>query len=296
MRKNRCTTENRTNGKMADIADLFMSAPILAWTILFIVAAIVLLFVMSFMTKGPLGIIQYKFTLKNYQMIFKPVYFKVIKQSLVIAFFSTVCTILVGYPLAYYIARKSPKVSGALILLMVIPFWANDLVIIYGFVILFNANGIINNLLLHLGLIKEPLQMLYTNFSVVVGMMYMLLPFAVMPMYSSIEKLDYSLIEASKDLGANPVNTFLTVTLPLTSPGIFAAVILVFIPSIGYYMVTDMLGGGTSMMVGNLIYNQFSISRNWPFGAALSVLLAGLIFIMLFIYNRIGGDMEDLAL
>ena len=137
--------------------------------------------------------------------------------------------------------------------------------------------------------------MLYNNFAVVVGMIYMLLPFAVLPMYSSIEKLDKNLIEASKDLGAGPVKTFFRVVLPLTSPGIFAAVILVFIPTIGYYQITDMLGGGTQMMVGNLINNQFSLSRNWPFGAALSMVLAVLILVMLFIYTKLGGDLDDLG-
>ena len=144
-------------------------------------------------------------------------------------------------------------------------------------------------------MIKKPLNLLYNNFAVIVGMIYMFLPFAVLPMFSSIEKLDKGLIEASKDLGAGPVKTFMKVTLPLTSPGIFAAVILTFIPCIGYYMVTDMLGGGTNMMVGNLIYRQFTISRNWPFGAALAMVLAIVIFLMLFIYTKLGGDLDDLG-
>jgi len=272
-----------------------MCGPITIWSLLFIYVPIVLLLFMSFMTKGPLGTIKYEFTLDNYKAIMDPVYFSVVKESIVVAFFTTVLSILMGYPFAYFMAAKKPKVSGVLMLLMMIPFWTNELVIVYSFVILLNNSGIINTLMQSLGIIGEPLDMLYNNFAVIVGMIYMLMPFAVLPMYSSIEKLDKGLIEASKDLGAGPVKTFLKVTLPLTSPGIFAGVILVFIPTIGYYQITDMLGGGTQMMIGNLVNNQFSISRNWPFGAALSMLLAGLILVMLIVYQKMGGDLDDLA-
>lgn len=240
-------------------AQLFMCGPITIWSLIFIYAPVILLLIMSFMTKGSLGVIQYQFTLDNYKAMLDPVYFSVIKESVVIAFFTTVLSILMGYPLAYFMASQKAKVSGVLMVLMMLPFWTNELVIVYSFVILLNNSGIVNTLLGSVGLIKEPLNLLYNNFAVIVGMIYMLMPFAVLPMYSSIEKLDKGLIEASKDLGAGPVKTFFKVTLPLTSPGIFAGVILVFIPTIGYYQITDMLGGGTQMMVGNLINNQFSI-------------------------------------
>ena len=277
------------------ISRLVMCGPITVWSLIFIIAPVLLLLFISFMTKGPLGIIQYKFTLENYKTILDPVYFSVVKESIVVAFTTTVLCVLMGYPFAYFMANKPAKVSGLLMILMMIPFWTNELVIVYSFVILLNSSGIINTMLMDLGIIKESLNMLYNNFAVVVGMIYMLLPFAVLPMYSSIEKLDNNLIEASKDLGAGPVKTFFRVVLPLTSPGIFAAVILVFIPTIGYYQITDMLGGGTQMMVGNLINNQFSLSRNWPFGAALSMVLAVLILVMLFIYTKLGGDLDDLG-
>ena len=272
-----------------------MCGPIAIWSVLFIIAPILLLLFISFMTKGPLGIIQYKFTLDNYLTILDPVYFTVVKESLVVALVTTVLCVGMGYPFAYFMANKPAKVSGFLMILMMIPFWTNELVIVYSFVILLNSSGIVNTVLLNLGIVKESLDLLYNNFAVVVGMVYMLLPFSVLPMYSSIEKLDKNLIEASKDLGAGPVKTFFHVVLPLTSPGIFAAVILVFIPTIGYYQITDMLGGGTQMMVGNLINNQFSLSRNWPFGAALSMVLAVLILVMLFIYTKLGGDLDDLG-
>lgn len=277
------------------ISRLVMCGPITVWSLLFIIAPMLLLLFISFMTKGPLGIIQYKFTLDNYLTILDPVYFGVVKQSVVVAFVTTVLCVLMGYPFAYFMANKPAKISGLMMILMMIPFWTNELVIVYSFVILLNSGGIVNSVLMHLGIIQESLDLLYNNFAVVVGMVYMLLPFSILPMYSSIEKLDKNLIEASKDLGAGPVKTFFKVVLPLTSPGIFAAVILVFIPTIGYYQITDMLGGGTQMMIGNLINNQFSLSRNWPFGAALSMVLAALILIMLFIYTRLGGDLDDLG-
>ena len=288
MKKNEKTKRQR-------IANFVMQAPLAVWIIAFVLAPFVLLAFMSFMTKGPLGIIQYKPTLDNYKEMFNPVYATVIKQSLIVAGWKTLLTILMGYPLASFIAKLKAKTSSLLTVLLMLPLWVSGLVVLYSFVILLNSSGVINNFLMSIHIIKEPLELLYNNFAIIVGMIYMFLPFAVLPMYSSIEKLDPALIEASKDLGAGPMKTFFKITLPLTSPGIFAAVILTFIPCIGYYMVTDMLGGGTSLMIGNLIYRQFTVSRDWPFGAALSMVLALIIFLMVFIYTKLGGDLDDLG-
>ncbi len=281
--------------KKETLSKVIMKAPMCAWAILFIIAPMLLLAFMSFMTKGPLGIVQYHFTLDNYKDMADPVYGTVIRQSLTVAGWTTLMTVLLGYPLASFIAKVKAKTSTILTILLMLPLWVSGLVVLYSFVILMNNSGVINSFLLQLGIIGQPLQMLYNNFAIIVGMLYMFMPFAVLPMYSSIEKLDSGLIEASKDLGAGPVKTFFKVTLPLTSPGIFAAVILTFIPCIGYYMVTDMLGGGTNMMIGNLIYRQFTISRNWPFGAALSMVLALIILLMVGIYTKLGGDLDDLG-
>lgn len=288
------TKKNKKSLK-SRMANVIMCAPITIWSFLFIILPIVLLAFMSFMTKGPLGRVDYKFTVDNYIEMFKPVYAVVIKQSLVIALWTTVLTVLFGYPLASLIAHMKSKNAGFMTVLLMLPLWVSGLVILYSFVIMLNKTGVINTVLINLHIIKKPINLLYNNFAVIVGMLYMFLPFAVLPMYSSIEKMDRGLIEASKDLGAGPVKTFFKVTLPLTSPGIFAAVILTFIPCIGYYMVTDMLGGGTNMMIGNLIYRQFTISRNWPFGAALAMVLALVIFLMLFVYTKLGGDLDDLG-
>lgn len=293
--KRKNSEKKEKNSVAKRISQIAMCGPVTVWSVLFIYVPMLLLLFMSFMTKGPLGIIKYEFTLENYKAIFDSVYFNVVKESVLVAFVTTVLAVLMGYPFAYFMAMKKKEISGILMILLMIPFWTNELVIVYSFVILLNNSGLVNTFLQAVGITKEPLSMLYNNFAVIVGMLYMLLPFAVLPMYSSIEKLDKGLLEASKDLGAGPVKTFFKITLPLTAPGIFAGIILVFIPTIGYYQITDMLGGGTQMMIGNLINNQFSISRNWPFGAALSMLLAVLILVMLFICQKIGGNLDDLA-
>lgn len=271
-----------------------MCAPIVIWSLVFIFLPIGVLIFMSFMSKGTLGRVDYTFTLDNYRQIFDPVYYSTVKHSFVIAFFTTLFTVLVGYPFAFFVTSLGKKMSKLMLIFIMMPLWVSGLVILYSFVILLNNSGIINTFLMKIGLIKEPLQLLYTNGATVIGMVYMFLPLAILPMYSSIEKLDPSLVEASKDLGAGPVKTFFNVTLPLTAPGIFAAVILTFIPCIGYYMVTDMLGGGTVMMFGNLIYRQFTTARNWPFGAAVSVVLAAIITLMVWIYTKVGGSLDDL--
>lgn len=292
-KKNR--RRGREKSKHQVLANIIMCGPMTLWCILFIIIPVILLIVMSFLTKGPLGVVQYKFTFKNYTEIFNPVYANVVTTSLIIAFWTTLLTVLIGYPFANIMAKVKKSTSSILSILLMLPLWVSGLVILYSFVILMNTSGTINTILMNIGILKKPLQILYTNGAVIVGMVYMFLPFAILPMFSSIEKLDPALIEASKDLGAGPVRTFFKVKLPLTSPGIFAAVILTFIPCIGYYMVSDMLGGGTSMLVGNLIQRQFTISRNWPFGAALSMVLAVIILVMVMIYSKAGGSLDDLA-
>jgi spermidine/putrescine transport system permease protein len=277
------------------MGNMLLCAPLIAWIGALIVIPLAYLLYMSFQTKGPMGTVVYKFTLENYAKIFEAEYFTVLKKSVWIALISTFACVALGYPLAFFIASKRSQASGILMLMLMVPFWTCVLVTIYSFVILFAREGLLNSLLLWLGITKEPMDLLYNDFSVSVGMVYMLLPFAAMPMYASIEKLDQSLIEASKDLGAGRIRTFVKVVLPLTRPGIFAAVILTFIPCIGYYMITDMLGGGTTMLIGNIIYNQFTSARNWPFGAALSCLLAAAILIMMFAYTKTGGDLDDLG-
>lgn len=275
--------------KKNSIVDILMGLPLIIWTIVVIILPMIFLLFISFMKKGIIGGIIYQPTLENYKAMLDPLYLSVIKNSLVVAVATTLVEIVLGYFIAMLIATRKAERRSILLLMVMIPYWVNILIIISSFVSLFNTSGIINNFLVGIGILKQPAELLYNNFSVVIGMVYVFLPIAIMPMYSSIEKMDWNLVEASKDLGAGTLTTFFRITLPLTWSGIMASVVLVFIPSIGYYMITDMLGGGTSMLIGNLIYNQFSVARNWPFGAALSAVLAIVILIMFTIFNKFGS-------
>lgn len=286
--------KRKTKSAKGTAAAALMCAPIVIWSAVFIIIPIAILVFISFMSKGALGKIDYHFTLSNYAGIFKPVYYSVVWESVKIALWTTIITILLGYPFAFHMASIRRKTSRLVLIFLMLPLWVSGIVILYSYVILLGSHGIINSFLMNIGLIKEPLELLYNDFAVIIGMVYMFLPLAILPMYSAAEKLDRRLLEASRDLGAGPVQTFFRITLPNTAPGIFAAVILTFIPCIGYYMVTDMLGGGTTMMAGNLIYRQFTIARNWPFGAAVSVVLGVLIMLMVWIYTKVGGSLDDL--
>jgi spermidine/putrescine transport system permease protein len=213
-------------------------------------------------------------------------YFRVIVKSLKAATITTVICLLVGYPFAYYIARKPKEVASKLIMLIMIPFWTNSLMRLNSWLLLFQTKGPVNDFLQYAGFTESPVTFVYTDGLVLLGLVTNMLPFAVLPMYSSIEKLSKSLLEASEDLGASKKTTFFNITLPLTFPGIFSSIILVFIPSLGIYTVTDMLGGGKVLYIGNIIKNQFGAIRNWPLGAALSVLLMVITGLLIFLYTR----------
>lgn len=285
-------SKKKIKSKFAPI--ISMVGPITFWLSVFVIIPLIYVAFMSFMKRGTYGGISYEFTLSNYKTIFDPLYFKVITNSIKIALTSSIICILIGYPFAYFLSNQPPARRGIFIMLIMIPFWTSSLVRTYSWVILLHASGILNSFLISIGVIDAPLQLLYNNFAVTVGVVYVLLPFAILPLYSSIEKLDKSLIEASSDLGAKPYKTFFKVTLPLTSPGIFASVILTFIPALGYYFTADVLGGGKVMMIGNLIKNQFTTAKNWPFGAAISLVLIAITLILLFLYTRV-GELDDLG-
>ena len=204
----------------------------------------------------------------------EPLYLKIFADTLVVAIVTTLATILMGYPLAYTIAQLPKKWQQPGLILVMIPFWINFLIRSYAWVIILRSQGVVNTLLLNLGLIDQPLQMLYNDMAVMLGMVYALLPFMVLPIYVSIEQLDTRLLEAASDLGAKPLTAFRKVTLPLTMPGIAAGTILVFISSLGMFVVPDVMGGAKSALIGNLIQNQFLSARDWPFGSALSIVLA----------------------
>ena len=223
-------------------------------------------------------------------------------DTLIVALITTVLTILLGYPLAYFIAQLPQKWQQPGLILVMIPFWINFLIRSYAWVIILRTQGVLNTILLKFGLIEQPLQMLYNEVAVMLGMVYALLPFMVLPIYVSIEQLDHRLLEAASDLGASPFTAFRKITLPLTMPGIAAGTILVFISSLGMFVVPDVMGGAKSALIGNLIQNQFLSARDWPFGGALSIVLALLSLVLIVLYYKAlsaqqggGKNAEDMA-
>ena len=223
--------------------------------------------------------------LANYARSFHPIYLQILWRSIWMAVVTTVVCLVIGYPIAYYIAIAAPARRRNLLLgLVVVPFWTSFLIRTYAWMFILRTEGLVNSLLMGAGLTSRPLELLYNDFSVLMGLVYGELPFMILPLYASLEKLDLSLLEASADLGARPGSTFWRVTVPLTMPGIVAGIILVFVPSLGQFVVSDLLGGARTMLAGNLIQNQFAVARNKPFGAAVAFELTAAVLLLLFAY------------
>jgi len=249
-------------------------SPLILWALCFVVAPAVIMLVYSFARRGTLGGVVLEFTLENYAGVLDPVYLRIVIRSIFYAGITTVICLAAGYPVAYLIGRADERWRNLLLMAVMVPFWTSFLIRTYAWVTILKSEGLLNSLLLQLQLIAEPLEMLYTPGAVVLGLVYTFLPFMILPIYSSVEKLDGALIEAALDLGAGPMRAFSRVIVPLTTPGIAAGVMLVFVPSLGIYAVNDILGGGRVDMIGNIIENQFKgNARNWPFGAALGTTL-----------------------
>lgn len=252
------------------------------WLGLFALLPNVLVLVTSFLRRDERDVVALEWTLESYRLLLDPVYVQVFIHSTLLAVVATVSCLLIGYPFAYILARQAPNSRRVLLLLIMVPFWTNSLVRSYAMRTLLAVKGVINEVLLWLGLIDKPLRMLYNDGAVVVGLVYVLLPFMVLPLYAVMEKLDGRLLEAAIDLGASRLQTFRRVVLPLTLPGIVAGALLVFLPGLSMFYVADLLGGAKSMLVGNFIKNQFLSARNWPFGSAASAIFMGLMGLLLF--------------
>lgn len=274
---------------------LVMVGPVTLLLIFLVAAPLILVAVMSFCQTDQHYNVVYQFTLKNYANLITVDYLKIYGQSIFIAFVTTLLCILIGYPFSYIIARTKSKKKKLFYMLVIIPFWTNSLIRIYGWRSFLGNSGWLNNLLRFLHLTKEPVNFLYQTGSTILGMVYCLIPFMILPLYTAIEKLDTSLLEASSDLGARPVKTFFEVIVPLTSGGIFSGSIMVFIPCLGYFFVSNILGGGNTDVIGNLIERQFKSANNWPLGAALSIILIIVTLILVRIYQKLGGDMDSLG-
>lgn len=261
----------------------------LLWTTLFVALPLFYVVGVSFMERSGSWGVNAVFTLASYEKLLDPVYLNVFAQSMWLAFLTTALTLLIGYPFAYFTSRLSPKKRSFVMMLVMVPFWTNSLVRIYGWIILLRSQGVINNLLLSLGLIQTPLKLLYNFGSVLVGMTYALIPFMILTVYNSISKLDPSLIEAARDLGASGTRAFWTVTVPMTRGGILAGCVLVFVPSVGLFFISDLLGGAKTMLLGNLIKNELLTAHNFPLSAALSIVMLVMTLLVIVIYQRCTG-------
>lgn len=272
------------------------AVPLLVFTIVFVLGPLLYMVVLSFMTRGESFGAVAQFTVENYKNIADPVYSQTFWESIKLALISTVLIILLGYPFGYFMAKLTAKWKKRTMMLLMIPFWTSSLIRLYGWIIIFRAGGVFDKLLMSLHITQAPLKLLYTYPAVVVGMVYALLPFMIFSVYSSAEKLDFTLVEAARDLGASPIRAFLTVSLKLTLPGLLSGVILTFVPSMGLFFIADILGGNKVVLVGNLIQEQLMRANNWPFAAALAVVLMALTGLFMFLYRRFSGvkDLEGL--
>lgn len=261
-------------------------AIIFAWLIFFVLIPNLLVLVVSFLTRDGSNFYALPFSLENYGNLFSPLYAQVVWNSLYMSGIATIICLLVGYPFAFMMAKISPKYRPILLFLVVLPFWTNSLIRIYGMKIFLGVKGVLNTMLMDMGILSEPIRILNTEAAVIIGLVYLLLPFMILPLYSAIEKLDGRLLEAAKDLGANAFQRFWKIIIPLTMPGIVAGCLLVLLPAMGMFYVADLLGGAKVLLVGNVIKSEFLISRNWPFGSAISIGLTILMALLIFIYYR----------
>lgn len=283
--------------KKKDRAAFWLSMPLIVWTLLFVGATIVYIIVLSFMKRSPDGFgVTGEFTLENYAKLLKTDYARVFLNTLKLSVETTILCVLIGYPFGYCMGKASKKWRTILMLLVIVPFWTNALIRIYGWRILLVGNGPINQLLMALGIIEKPLKLLNTHGAVVLGMVYALLPFMILPTYTSVEKMDWALVDAGRDMGAKPWKVFATVTLPLTAPGLMTGCVLVFVPSLALFFMSDLMGGPSDILIGNLVHDQLLKSRDWPFAAALSVVLLLLTGLIMFGYRKLGGKSSDMTL
>jgi len=266
-------------------------APATLWLGLFFLAPLLIVLVYSFGTSGVYGGITLGFNPANYLKVFDPLYLEIVGRTFVLAALNTLLCLLLGYPLAYYIAMKARRRRNLLILLVMVPFWTSFLIRAYAWVVILGGNGVANKTLQFLGILDEPANLIFTPGAVAVGMAYAYLPFMILPLYAALEKFDVRLKEAAQDLGASKWHTFWRVTFPLSMPGVIAGSILVFIPSAGEFVIPDLLGGSRTVMVGNLVQQQFLQARDWAFGSALAMILAALLLAaILFYVRRVGTE------
>ncbi len=259
---------------------------IVGWLLLFVFLPNLMIIATSFMTRDDASFVRLALTFDNYTRLLDPLYGSVLLHSLNMALIATLCCLLLGYPFAWCLTKLPARIRPVMLFLLIVPFWTNSLIRIYGLKIFLSTRGWLNEFLLWLGMIDKPFRIMYTSEAVVLGLVYILLPFMVMPLYSSLEKLDTSCLEAARDLGASKLQTFWRIILPLTMPGIVAGCLLVLLPAMGLFFVADLMGGAKNLLIGNVIKSQFLNIRDWPFGAATSIVLTLVMGLMLLFYWR----------
>jgi spermidine/putrescine transport system permease protein len=279
--------ERRT--AISQLRAIFLAPAAVLMTLTLVIPSAIIC-VYSFLTRGAYGGVERPFTLENFGRLVDPLYAVIILRSFWIAGIATAVCLVLGFPLALFIARAGPR-KNLYLALVILPFWTSFLIRIYAWMFLLRDTGLVNTVLLGLHVIREPLPMLYNDGAVIVGLVYGFLPFMVLPLYATLERLDKNLLEAAADLGAKPWDALARVTIPLSAPGIRAGAILVFVPCLGTYLTSDLLGGSKTILIGNLVQNQFMASRDWPFGAAASLALMAVAMGLLFAARRRGEEL-----
>ena len=266
-------------------------APTMLWLLFFLIIPLGIILVYSFGSRGAFGDVVLGFSFKNYARAFSPLWLPVILRSFAYAALTTLLTLAMGYPLAYFIALHGGRRKNIYLILVMLPFWTSYLIRTYSWIVILRSQGVINTILTSAEIIDTPLRLLNTPFSVILGLTYGFLPFMTLPLYATLERLDKSLIEASYDLGANRFWTLAKVTVPLSLPGIVAGTLLTFIPAVGDFVTPDLLGGPNTIMIGNVIQTQFLSDRDWAYGSALSFSMMAILLVAIFFYvRRVGTD------
>ncbi|AIW18889.1 spermidine/putrescine ABC transporter permease PotB [Vibrio coralliilyticus] len=261
---------------------------VVGWLALFVLVPNLMIIGTSFLTRDEANLIELTFTFDNYIRLMDPLYAKVLWHSFYMAIIATLLCLVIGYPFAYVVAKMPEKWRPIMLFLVIVPFWTNSLIRTYGLKIVLGTQGVLNKSLMAMEIIDKPIRLMYTETAVMIGLVYILLPFMILPLYSAIEKLDNTYIEAAKDLGANKFQTITKVILPLTMPGIIGGCLLVLLPALGMFYIADLLGGAKNLLIGNVIKSQVLNARDWPFGAATSIALTIAMAIMLYAYYRAG--------
>jgi len=273
---------------------VLLLSPAAAYLFVFTLIPMGIVVYYSLLSRGPWGTVVHEFTLDNYRQLLDPVFLSVTLRSLRLALLTTAVCGLMGYCLAYWIAMYGGRYKPLYLLLVMLPFWTSDLVRVYAWMTLLADHGVINNILLALGVLGQPVALLHNEFAVLLGLVYTYVPFMILPLFAALERLDPAVLEAAADLGARPLQRFYRVTFPLTRGGMLSGSVLVFVPALGEFLIPELLGGAKAMMLGKFIALKITGLRHWPLGAAYALLLLTLILCLLYIYLRLGGGKEAL--